>query len=129
MAGSVSISKQLHRTVSKVTLDWTSDASGDVSGTHTVYLSGQIERVCFIPDSGGTQPTDQYDVTLEDDNGLDVLQGLGANLSNATATDVVPVVTDGNAGNASPTAIDDKLELKVANAGNAKGGKVILYIR
>lgn len=129
MAGTVTITYQEHRTVRKITLDWLSDASGDVSGTHTKYLSGQIERVVFVPDSGGTQPTDQYDLTLEDDTAMDVLAGLGANLSNSTATHVVPVVTDGNAGNMSPIAIDDKLELKGSNCGNAKGGTVYLYIR
>jgi len=128
MAGSVSITYSETRTVKKITLDWTSNASGDAT-VDTKALSGQILRVCFIPDSGGTQPTDQYDVVLNDADGIDVLEGLGANLSNSTSTDVVPVVTDGNAGNMQPVAVDGVLSLAVSNAGNSKGGKVILYIR
>jgi len=128
MAGSVSITYSETRTVKKVTLDWTSDASGDAT-VDTKALSGQILRVCFIPDSGGTQPTDLYDVVLNDADGIDVLEGLGANLSNSTSTDVVPVVTNGTDGNMQPVAVDGVLSLAVSNAGDSKGGKVILYIR
>ena len=129
MAGSVNITYQEHRTVRKITLDWTSDAAGAVSGIYTKYLSGQLLRVVFVPDSGGTQPSDLYDLTLNDGNSMDVLAGLGANLSNATATQVVPVVTNGNNGNMAPIAIDDRLQLVGAACGNAKGGLVILYLR
>jgi len=128
VAGTVTITYSETRTVKKVTFDWTSDAAGDATADSKA-LSGQILRVCFVPDSGGTQPTDLYDVVLNDADGLDVLQGLGANLSNTTASNVVPIVTDGTAGNAAPVAIDGVLSLSVSNAGNAKGGKVILYLR
>lgn len=129
MAGTNTITYQEHRTVKKITMDWLSNASGAVSGTATKARSGQILRVVFQPDSGGTQPTDQYDVTLLDDDGMDVLAGVGANLSNAANSQVVPVVTDGNNGNMAPVAFDGTLELQVANAGNAKGGIVIIYYR
>jgi len=131
MAGTLSLSYSETRTVKKVTFDWLSDASGNVSGTHTKHLSGEILRVVFIPDSGGTQPTDLYDVTLEDDSGMDVLAGQGANLSNASTTNVTPGVPfkDGATTSVSKMVVDDLLELKVSNAGNAKGGQVILYIR
>ena len=128
MAQALAITYQDHRTVKKITLDWQSDASGDCTGS-TKELSGHILRVVFVPDSGGTQPTDQYDVVLNDANGLDVLAGLGANLANNASSQVVPVVTDGNAGNMSPIAVDDKLTLVVSNAGDTKGGLVILYMR
>lgn len=128
MAGTVTILYSETRTIKKVTLDWLSDASGDATAD-TKALAGQILRVVFIPDSGGTQPSNLYDVVLNDADSIDVLEGLGANLSNTTSTDVVPVVTDGNAGNMAPVAVDGKLSLAVSNGGNAKGGKVILYIR
>lgn len=131
MAGSVSISYQETRTVRKITLDWTSDASGNVSGTNTKYLSGEILRIIFIPDSGGTQPTDGYDVVLNDDNGVDILANQGANLSNANTSVVCPGVAlkDGTTTSVRPVVIDDTLELQVSNAGASKGGKVILYMR
>ena len=130
MAGTVTISYQQHRTVEKFTLDWLSDASGNVNGTHTTLLCGALLRVVFIPDSGGTQPTDLYDATLEDDNGLDILAGQGANLSNATTTHIRPglPMKDGTTTSTAAIVLDDTLELKISNAGNAKGGNVILYI-
>ena len=119
MAGNLTITYGETRTMRRVTLDWTSDASsGDVSGVTTQELSGIIERVTFIPDAGGTQPSDLYNVTIEDENGIDMLDGDGADLSNSAASIVEPSI-----------AIDDKLELKVDSAGNYKGGTIVLYLR
>ena len=119
MAGTLTITDQSHRTVQKLLLDWLSDSSGDVSGTLTATVSGILYRVAFIPDGGGTQPTDLYDVTLEDPDGVDVLAGNGDNLSNVNKTQHI------DAGR----AVDGTLELKVSNAGNGKAGLVALYVR
>jgi hypothetical protein len=81
-----------------------------------------------VPDGGGTQPSDLYDVTLVDTNAIDVIAGVGANLSNATSTLKVPsfgtttlyrYYHDGT----------QQLDLVVANAGAAKGGTVVLWVR
>jgi len=128
MAGTVTTTYSETRTVKKVSIDWLSDASGDAT-VDTKALSGQILRVVFKPDSGGTQPTNLYDVVLNDADGLDVLAGLGANLANNANTQVVPVVTDGNAGNMAPVAVDGVLSLAVSNAGDAKGGEIHIYMR
>lgn len=135
MAGSVTITAQnqgasLPRVVRKITLAWTSTAGGAVSGTLTNYISGIIARVVFVPGSAGSQPSDLYDATLLDENGLDVLAGQGANLSNATTTHILPGVPfkDGTTTSTAPCWLDDKLELQIANAGNAKSGTVILYV-
>jgi hypothetical protein len=121
----------VRRPVSKYTLAWTSDASGNVNGNLTDYISGQIVRAVFIPGAGGVQPTDAYDGVLLDGSGMDVLAGLAANLSNATATNISPgvEVTDGTNIGIVPVAVDDKLELQISNAGNAKSGTVVLYVR
>lgn len=115
--------------IQKYSLAWTSDASGDATVT-TERLFGTLIGVAFIP-SGSAAPTANYDVTLTDDNGVDVLSGQGANLSNATATRVVPGVPfkDGTTTSIAPVVINDTLDLAVANAGNAKGGTVVLYLR
>ena len=130
MAGTLTVSYQQVRTIQKITLDWLSDATGVVSGTATKRLTGSLLRVVFIPDSGGTQPSDLYDVVLNDDNGLNVLAGQGANLSNATASNVVPGVPlkDGTTTSISVCILDDTLTLGITNAGAAKGGNVVLYL-
>lgn len=123
-AGSITFTYNEIRTMKKVTFDWTSDASGDVNGVLSAGLSGIIYRITFIPDGGGTQPSNLYDVVLNETDGFDVLNAKGANLSNVTSTTVGPALTGGE------MAIEDSaFDLVVTNAGNAKGGKVILYIR
>lgn len=118
--------------INRHALAWVSDASGNVNGTPTTAaIRGTILKVEFKPDTGGTQPTNAYDVTLTDTAGVDVLAGQGANLSNSTATAVVPGVpfTDGTTTAVAPCVVAEALTLNVSNAGNAKGGQVILYVR
>src|SRR5258708_2022396 len=115
----------------RVVLAWTSDASGNVNGLPTGNINGTICKVEFVPGTGGSQPTDLYDVTLTDAAGVDVLAGQGANLSQTTATAVVPGVSfkDGTTTSAAPCVVAEALTLNVSNAGNAKSGQVILYLR
>lgn len=111
--------------VDRYTITWVSSAGGAVSG-NAFTPRGYLLEVKFVPATGGTQPSDQYDVTLVDGDGVDVLtQGgtsHGANLSNASASRVLfttPVPLDGST----------TLDLVVANAGNAKGGTVVILVR
>lgn len=127
-AGSITETISRTRTVRSIALDWTSDAGGAVSGIPSTHVSGVIERAVFVPGAAGVQPTDAYDVTLLDDDGLDVLAGRGANLSNANKSQSVPLVGDGTTTD-TRVAIDGQLNLVVANAGNAKQGRVKLYYR
>jgi len=143
VAGSIVFSEQSmgrgpRRPISMITLAWTSSSGGAVSGLPVLtsagivdYLSGEIERVVFIPGTGGVQPTNGYSVTLLDGNGVDVLAGQGASLSNVTTTHIKPGVkiTDGTTTSIAPIAIDDQLTLNVSAAGNAKQGTVVLYLR
>lgn len=131
MAGTVDISYQEFRSVKRVIFDWLADASGDVSGTESKVVNGVLLKAVFIPDSGDLAPDASYDVILEDDNGLDVLSGQGADLSALTATSVIPGVPldDGTTTSVGPQTLDDKLELQVSNAGTANAGQLILYMR
>jgi len=122
MAGTVTVTEQTFSTVKRIYWDWLSTAGGAADLITTLAFDGVLERAVFIPDGGGTQPTDLYDVTITDPDGVDVLAALGPNLSNAAT--VVKKHSDGL------TAVaGQKLTLNVTNAGNAKGGVVILYLR
>jgi hypothetical protein len=125
VAGTVStqIISRYESGMKRLRLTWTSDGSGDVNGTLSPVASGVILRVAFEPGAGGVQPTNLYDVTLIDSHGLDVLDGLGANLSNAAASEGVPMVGE----TSQPYAVDGPLELRVANAGATKSGTVTVY--
>ena len=122
MAGTVTVSEVKHTTVKKIHWTWTSSAGGAADLATTNAYDGLIERVEFIPDGGGTQPTNAYDVTVVDSASVDVLAALGADLSNAAT--VTKVHSNGLGAVAGST-----LTLHVTNAGNAKGGQVILYLR
>lgn len=122
MAGTVAKTEIMHRHIKKVVFDWTSSAGGAADATTEQFHTGRIIYAAQLPDSGGDQPTDQYDVTVVDADGVDVLKGLGANLSNAAGT--YKADSDGLG-----AVVESQLTLAVTNAGNAKGGKVILFIQ
>lgn len=120
--GSVTITrKALGGSLAQITLAWQSSAGGAVSGSPFTLQRRSIRQVKFVPASGGTQPSDQYDITLVDTSGVDVLFGAGANLSNAT-----PAMS-----RLSPAPLvdaDDVVDLVVGNAGSAKAGTVVLWV-
>lgn len=96
---------------------WTCDASGVVSGTSSPAINGVITHAVTKPGAGGAAPTDNYDVTLLDADGRDVLGGLCADRDTANTETVTPnQPVDGST-----------LELRVANAGNAKTGQLRIY--
>lgn len=122
MAGTIVENDSNTRAIRKYVVSWTCTAGGVVSETTNVILSGLIERVNFVPDAVDV-PTDLYTLTLSDADGIDVLQGVGAQgLSSTTASTMIPLIS-GN-----KIAIDDVLTIAVAAAGNAKKGTVSIYL-
>lgn len=125
MAGTATVTTlDVGRGVTRYSIAWTSDAAGNVSGNSFAVKAGALLQIKFVPAGGGTQPTDLYDVTLVDTSSIDVLGGAGANLSNASGTIKAALLGD--------TYYHDgqaNLDLVVANAGNAKGGTVILWVQ
>lgn len=120
MTGTVTITEETFGTVKKITFAWTSDGSGNAGDTTSNAYSGEILRLVTIPD-GTDAPTDNYDVVVSDEDGVDVLMGAGADRDTANTEQVL----------ASSLGIvaSDKLTLAVSNAGDSKSGTVILYIR
>jgi len=123
MAGTVTTTEVTHTSVKKLTFTWTSDASGDADGSSTAAFDGKVIAVLQVPDGGVTTPSNLYDVTVTDADGHDVLAGLGENIANTGPTYVAGSDDDLLA------VADSVLTVTVANGGNAKGGKVIVYIR
>lgn len=121
-AGSIVVtSTQVGNNVVRYDIDWTSSSGGAVSALPMDIVRGWISQALVVPDSGGTQPSDLYDLELQDSANNDLTQDAGDNLSNATSKMILfdpPIYYDGT------TA----LELVVANAGNAKGGVFSLWI-
>jgi len=114
----------------KYTITWVSSAGGAVAENAVEIRRGHIHQVKFVPDAGGTQPTDLYDATLVDaiSGGVDFLTGIGANLSNANRKIGVPQVGDGSTAYQRVFHEGGDLYPTVANAGNAKGGTIVLVV-
>jgi hypothetical protein len=112
-------------------LAWTADSSGSVSYTGALPVVGLLLDFWTKPDSG-TAPTDNYDITLKDPAGTDILGGLAANRDTANteygASVPTKAATDGvNTGTVLRALNGEKLVLDVSNAGN--GGKGQLFVR
>ncbi len=99
---------------------WLSDASaGTVSLTFNMR-PGRLIQMKFVPGTGGTQPDDNYDVTILDSDSADILEAAGVNLDELVATwntSTARVFLDGGV-----------YTFTVAGAGNANTGTVILYL-
>ncbi len=118
----MAITELTHGTVKKITYEWTSHAAtGDAEETTTKAYNGAIERLVTVPGTAGDQPADNYDVTVEDSDEVDVLMGEGANRSDTTTQQV-------GAGDLGVVAYS-RLTFKIDNAGNSNKGTVHLYIR
>ena len=124
MAGTIDFEYREHLAVKRVKMNWVSDASGDVNGIPTKDISGYPVRVVFIPDSGGTQPDNSYDVELQDQEGQDVLAGAGADLSNSGNSQFSLLQTTFDF-----QGFSGELDLVVTNAGASNGGTVVFYWR
>jgi hypothetical protein len=125
MAGSITTTTSRLGAYTKYSLAWLSDASGNVSANSVSVKTGELIQVTFIPGTGGTQPSDAYDMTIADVNGVDVLGGGGANLSQTTITTVAcPISTyfrrHFEEGTLTPS---------ISNAGNAKTGTIVILVR
>lgn len=123
MAVGCTITERYIEAVKKITWAWTSAADGTLTGvttTTTAPYDGKLLGFATIPD-GSTAPDDNYDVTVTDSNGHDVLLGAGANRDTA------------NTEYANQTTIaavaSSKLTLAVSGAGSGKKGTVILWIK
>ena len=105
----------------ELTLDLTSTAGGAVTEDTSKKLGGFVLNVGIRPDSGGTQPTDQFDFVINDAYGRDILRAGGGNLSNSSDTWLTPVIDDGL------VFVNSLLSVVLSNAGDSKGVTVIIY--
>lgn len=120
-AQTVTITEETVGSIQKVVVAWTSDAAGDATGSTSGVFNGRVLAVVTDPD-GTDAPTALYDVTMTDEDSVDVLNGTGADRS---ATAIEQVTDEASLG----VVANDALTFTVSNAGNAKKGKLYLYIR
>ena len=118
MAGVVTVTESRVGSMKEIVFNWTSSAGGAADGATTFPYSGKLELLTTIPTDG---PTDNYDLTLLDSDGVDVLAGAGANRATATTQQVL--------GSSLGAVGNSLLSLHVTNAGDTKSGKVLVHLR
>ncbi len=125
MTGSITLATaDLGGGITKYSVAWTSDASGNANGTSITLKRGRLLQVKFVPTNGGVQPSNNYAATLIDGDGIDMLAGKGAALSNAASSIAVPVVSA-----VSPAFIEgSNVTPTISGAGNAANGRIDLYV-
>ena len=117
----------------KLTMAWTSHTDGTVSGfdtddekmagmTFTEVLKGK-ELVFGEIIPGATTPTDEFDVTVVDDNSVDLFGGGFADCTSGSTTTAFPY----NGTVYGSRIISSVLTPAITNAGNAKTGSIVLY--
>lgn len=134
MAGTVTITRRFGHPGGKsfgleeVKISWTGDATdGSVPNT-TLELSGTIERVVTNP--GSTAPTANYDIVIEDQDGIDVMQGALANRHTSNSEEVIPTKAGSAASTFSKITVHGTHTFKLTNNSVASAtGTVIIYMR
>ena len=123
MASSVTIEETNARglSVKKIKFTWTAHTDGVVSPVTTTYAyTGKVERFITDPDAG-VAPTDNYDITIIDSDGYDILHAAG--------TDRDTSVTEQVLATSLGIVCSSKLTFAVANAGSGGKGVAYVYIR
>lgn len=112
MAGTVTTAHELRAPVRALRFTIVADAAdASVPDTELPKFSGRLLALETNP--GATAPTANYDITIEDQHGHDVLEGVGGDRS-AASTEKAAVVYTGTSIHPA-VAADDTLTLKVAN--------------
>lgn len=119
--------------VTKYSVTWVSDASGNVSGGAFGVKMGTIVAVEFVPGVGLTQPDNLYDCDCLDGEGVSVFDNgagatIGANLSNEAASHAVPLVGLTGVTIYRRWHHGGNLQLTVANAGDTNSGVVNIFV-
>lgn len=81
--------------IGEILTAWTADDTNGSIPSLTVNFPRDAQLLELLTNPGGTAPTDNYDIVLNDSDSLDVLQGVGANRDTAN-TEAVPVVYTGS---------------------------------
>lgn len=121
VVGTLVVTETDQGTVTLYKFAWTSSTGGAVSGNPFAVRKGRLMEVKFVPGTAGVQPSNSYGVTLIDTDGVDLLNGEGAGLSNAASSRLIwdPLVYNDGV---------QHLDLVVSAAGNAKSGTVYLWV-
>lgn len=111
-----------HGSIATLEIEWTSSSGGAVS--HALgTINGLLCAMETDPDATDA-PSPNYDITITDAYGIDVLAGAGIDRHTSTNEIAYPVV-----GTYFQPVMSGAYTLVIAGAGDAKKGKIKLFLR
>ena len=128
--------------ICKTTITWVTDGAADgapgesssliylADGTTTKKYSGRLIKGITVPDGGGTQPDDNYNIIITDADGVNVLGNCSDDLLLRDDTNAEEMYFFGNDGVTTVgqhPAVCSALTVSVDTAGNDTGGILYLY--
>lgn len=125
MAGSTTVTHHALGALRRIQIDWVADAAAaTVPDTILPAIEGRIVAVETNP--GAVAPTDNYDVTAEDAEGVDRLNGAGNNRD--TATTEIGAAVFASTAVAIPVDSGETLTLKIGgNSVNSATGRILIF--
>jgi len=114
-----------------IVMEWdvTTAAGGTiVNDTTSAAITNAIRGyyvVLVVTNPGATAPTDDYDLTILDAQGVDIMGGKLADRDETNTEQVVPEINS----TAVPRVVDGALTLTCASAGNTKDFEVFVYLK
>ena len=118
-----------------LTISWVADTETSNVLATIPRMWGELVRVVTAP--GATYaPTDNYDITLTDADGADVLATLGGNRDAANTEEFVPLIGNGSGvhgatspGGTKPITLGGDYTLLITDTDTSATGKLVLYLR
>ena len=113
----------------KWSVSWISASDGSVVQTLSGLDLGKVLGwycFCVKVNPGATTPSASWDWTFTDEDGIDVMGGLGTDMSNSASVLLLPKL-DGT--NYRDVVVDGAMTLTIAAAGDAKNGVISFFFR
>ena len=123
-AGSLTQKTESRGSLHCLVITWTSASGGTFTSVPTKNIDGLVYYVLTDPDDE-TAPSDNYDITLKNSNGYDIMGGKLANRDEATTEVSQPY--DGTAGSYVAFPVIGPLTLAIADMGNSTSGVIKIY--
>ena|SRR5215831_8542908 len=128
MAGSIVVAvSDIGGNITKYSVAWTSDASGNVNANSFAMKRGFLLQFKTVPGSGGSAPT-SYGLTVLDADSWDILNGAGASQSATAAAVFAPLIGNGTTNARSPLIEAGNVTPTITGAGASKSGRLDLLI-
>ena len=121
-----------HSNILQLQVSWTSDASGNATGT-SPKIVGRIIKATVVPGTGGSAPTNSYSIVITDGNSINVLANVQSTLasnsgsSNAETYFLVKDAAGTPLAQSIHPVVCDLLTFTIASSGNTKNGTINLY--